>query len=246
MHLDVVEIRDFYQRRLGQIVRRLVSRQIRGVWPHAKGMTVGGIGYATPYLRPFLRETDRVSALCPAGQGAIIWPKESPYRTLLVDEDMFPMVDEVYDRIIEVHGLEFFADANAHLAEIWRVLKPEGRVLLVVPNRRGVWARIDSTPFGNGQPFSRGQLQDLLIANRLRPLRFVPMVHFAPFETALRLFASPAIEKIGMRVWPHFSGLLMVEAIKDVTQPIRPHGLKVERVKKIRVTANPVPARVSH
>lgn len=242
MHLDVVEIRDFYHSRLGKIVRRQLVSKIREIWPNGAGLNIGGIGYTTPYLRPFLAESPAISALNPAGQGAIIWPSEGPFRTVLVEEDMFPLGDETYDRIIEVHGLEFFADLRGHLDEIWRVLKPEGRLLLIVPNRRGLWARVDTTPFGNGQPFSRGQLHELLVSSRLRPLRIAPLVHFAPFETSFRLLTSPAIERIGVRVWPHFSGMLMVEAIKELAQPIRPQGLKVERAKRIRVSAKPAPA----
>ena len=37
-----------------------------------------------------------------------------------------------------------------------------GRLLIVVPNRRGVWARSDTTPFGHGRPYSRSQITHLL------------------------------------------------------------------------------------
>ena len=40
---------------------------------------------------------------------------------------------------------------------MWRVLAPSGRVI-VVPNRRGPWARADNTPFGHGRPYSRSQI----------------------------------------------------------------------------------------
>ena len=33
-----------------------------------------------------------------------------------------------------------------------------GRVLAVIPKRRGLWARMDTTPFGNGRPYSRSQI----------------------------------------------------------------------------------------
>ena len=36
------------------------------------------------------------------------------------------------------------------LREIWRVLAAGGRVILVVPNRAGIWARTEATPFGHG------------------------------------------------------------------------------------------------
>ena len=47
------------------------------------------------------------------------------------------------------------------LLEIWRVLVPNGRVIMLVPNRTG-WARRDGTPFGTGRPYSRGQLRRMV------------------------------------------------------------------------------------
>jgi SAM-dependent methyltransferase len=242
MHLDVTEIRDFYSSRLGQTVRRYICQKIKQHWPDARGSAIAGVGFPTPYLRPYLLEAAQVAAFHPAGQGGMIWPAEGPLRAALVDEDMFPLPDASFDRIIEIHGLEFFSDVEMHLKEIWRIMRPEGRLILIVPNRSGLWAQMDTTPFGHGQPFSRGQLRDLLVRSWFRPLSIEPLVHFAPFETPLRLTASPAIERIGAKVWPRFCGMLMVEAIKEVAQPIRPKGLKVSRLKTSPISIRPVPA----
>ena len=35
-------------------------------------------------------------------------------------------------------------------------------MIVIVPSRRGVWARTDSTPYGQGLPYSKSQLRDLL------------------------------------------------------------------------------------
>jgi len=242
MHLDVTEIRDFYAGRLGQMVRRNISQKIRLRWPNVEGLCIAGIGYPTPYLRPFIKEAELTVAFNPAGQGGIIWPAEGPLRSVLVDEDMFPLGDDSFDRIIEIHGLEFFSDVEMHLKEVWRIMRPEGRLLLIVPNRSGLWAQVDATPFGNGQPFSRGQLRDLLVRSWFRPLNIEPLVHFAPFSWPLRLTASPAFERVGAKVWPRFCGMLMIEAIKEVAQPIRPKGLKVSRLKTSPISVRPLPA----
>ncbi len=49
------------------------------------------------------------------------------------------------------------------------MLAPGGRLVIVVPNRRGVWARFEHTPFGTGRPFSRGQLTELLRETNFTP-----------------------------------------------------------------------------
>ena len=242
MHLDVVEIRDFYASALGLRVRQQITQKIQEHWPGGDRLSLAGIGYPSPYLRPFLETSYQVAAFNPAGQGGLIWPAEGPLRSTLIDEDMLPVADECFDRVIEIHGLEFFSDVEMHLKEVWRVMKPEGRLLLIVPNRSGLWARVDTTPFGNGQTFSREQLRDLLIRSWFRPLSIEPLVHFAPFETKLKLATSPAIERIGAKVWPRFSGMLLVDAIKEVAQPIRPKGIKVSRMKTAPIQVRPLPA----
>ncbi len=242
MHLDVVEIRDFYASALGARVRHQISMKIHQHWPSGDGLDLAGVGYASPYLRAFFKQSRQVAAFHPAGQGGLIWPAEGPLRSVIVDEDMFPLADDSFDRIIEIHGLEFFSDVEMHLKEVWRIMRPEGRLLLIVPNRSGLWARVDTTPFGNGQPFSRGQLRDLLIRSWFRPLSIEPLVHFAPFDTKLKLTASPAVERIGSKIWPRFSGMLMVDAIKEVAQPIRPKGLKASRMKTATIQVRPLPA----
>ena len=242
MHVDVVDIRDFYATRLGQVVRRHILKRVRQTWPDGRDYAIAGVGYAGPYLKPYMKDGAEVACFFPAGQGGLMWPKEGPRRAVLVDEGMFPLRDATYDQVLEIHGLEFFADVEAHLKEVWRVMRPEGRLLLIVPNRAGLWARVDTTPFGHGQPFSRGQLEDLLVKCWFRPLSTQALIHFAPFERLLRFTASPAFERVGGRVWPRFSGMLMVEAIKEVAQPIRPKGLKVRAARPVAVTVRPVPA----
>jgi len=247
MHLDVIEIKDFYSKRLGQMVRRNISQKIHAHWPKGGGASIAGMGYATPYLRSFLPETSHgetslVAHFSPGAQGGVIWPTEGPLRSVLFDEDMFPLADACFDRILEVHGLEFCFDVNSHLREIWRVLKPEGRLLLIVPNRAGLWARVDTTPFGYGQPFSRGQLRDLLVRSWFRPLSIEPLVHFAPFQMPLGLTASRSLEKVGSKIWPRFSGMLMVEAIKEVQQPIGRQAFREKKFKTAPIRVQPVPA----
>jgi hypothetical protein len=83
MYDDVVDLRDFYASRLGQVARRMIRRRLRLVWPDVTGMRVLGLGYATPYLRPFLAEAERVVAVMPAEQGVLPWPHEGPSRSAI-------------------------------------------------------------------------------------------------------------------------------------------------------------------
>ncbi len=162
MHPDVLELRAFYASALGSVARRLLAGRIRARWRSANGAQLMGLGYAVPYLGMFRGEAARLGALMPASQGAVAWPASGNGQTVMVEEALLPLPDASIDRLLAVHCLEASERTGALLREMWRVLTPEGRLLLIVPNRRGVWARMDSTPFGHGRPYSRGQLERLL------------------------------------------------------------------------------------
>ena len=86
MHQDVQDLRNFYYRNaLGRAVQSILREEINSVWPEAKGQTVVGFGFATPFLKPYLPESRRVIAMMPAPQGVIRWPKNDPNDRVLCD-----------------------------------------------------------------------------------------------------------------------------------------------------------------
>ena len=216
MFADVADLREFYGTRLGQVARRMVGRRIRTAWPDLTGSRVLGLGYATPYLRPFLGEAERVMALMPAAQGVLHWPDEGPNRVLLADESELPLPDFSIDRVLLVHGLEFSEQVRPLLKEIWRVLAGGGKLLAVVPNRRGIWARVDGTPFGQGHPYTVSQLSRLLRDESFTPERNSGALYVPPTRRRMALRSAGMIEGIGGRWFTTFAGVVMVEATKEI------------------------------
>ncbi len=219
MTADVVDLRDFYGTALGQTARRAIRSQIRGLWPDLTGQRVAGIGYAVPYLRSFLGEAERVVAFMPASQGVLHWPPEGPNVAALVDEAALPIADMSIDRLVVVHAVEHAEQLRPLLRELWRVLAGSGRVIFVVPNRRGIWARVDRTPFGHGQPYSAGQLSRLLRDNLFTPTATLPAVFSLPFHSRLLLTSAGAWERVGSRWFVRFAGVVLVEATKTLYAP---------------------------
>ena len=241
MHLDAIDLKDFYARRLGLMVRRLLRHRIRSRWSDVRGLRVFGLGFVTPYLAEFRNEARSLGALMPSGFGALPWPDSGLSLTTLVDETELPLDDEAADRILLVHMLEWSERSQVLLREIWRVLSPNGRVLIVVPNRRGLWARVDTTPFGYGSPFSRSQLTKLLKDAMFQPEGWHYTLYTPPFNWRI-LTRWPAVwERLGPILWPTFSGVIMVEATKQVyaAMPVR------ETERKMRRRIMPVPAGVT-
>src|SRR5262249_37066790 len=150
MSIDVIDLRDFYSQRLGIVARQLINRAVKQRWPSAEGQRVLGIGYPTPYLGLFREDSERCIAFMPAAQGVLKWPTARPTLAALVDEFSLPLPEAAFDRILLVHALEMSDDPEGLLREVWRVLAPSGRMMAVIPNRRGGWARTGQTPFRPG------------------------------------------------------------------------------------------------
>ena len=220
MQPDILELRDFYDRPLGSTVRRILSQRIRARWSRLPGATLIGVGYAVPFLGSFRNEAARIGALMPATQGAIMWPSTGGVRTALYEEEMLPLPDASVDNLLVVHCLEGSEQVRKLLRELWRVLKPEGSLIIIVPNRRGVWARMDSTPFGHGQPFSSNQLERLLKDALFSPVGWSSALFMPPIDRAFVRRAGLAVERIGARIWPVFAGVIIVEARKELMSPM--------------------------
>ncbi|HWW48251.1 MAG TPA: methyltransferase domain-containing protein [Xanthobacteraceae bacterium] len=216
MALDVIDLRDFYSRRLGVVARRLINLGIRERWDNVAGLRVLGLGYTTPYLGLFRGDAERCIAFMPASQGVLKWPSARPTLASLVDEFSMPLPDASIDRIVLVHALEMSDDPARLLREVWRVLAPSGRMLVVVPNRRGVWTRTDGTPFGHGRPYSRAQITQLLRETWFTPTDWGEALFVPPVDIGWFLRSAIMWERVGSATSMPFAGVHIVEATKQV------------------------------
>jgi SAM-dependent methyltransferase len=124
------------------------------------------------------------------------------------------------DRVLLVHALEVSPDPAELLREAWRVLAAGGRLLAVVPNRRGVWARMDTTPFGHGRPYSRTQITQLLRDTWFTPTGWGEALYVPPISGRLFLRSAVAWERTGATLSAPFAGVHIVEATKQVYRAI--------------------------
>src|SRR6266540_7132326 len=239
MSLDVVDLRNFYAQPLGIVARRFVGRGVRSRWNDVRGLRIAGIGYPTPYLGLFREEAERCLAFMPAAQGVVKWPSTRPALAALVDEYELPLPDAAVDRVMLVHALEMSHDAAALLREVWRVLASGGRLLAVVPNRRGLWARMDTTPFGHGRPYSRTQITQLLRETWFTPVGWAEALYVPPVARGWFLRTAVAWERTGATISAPFPGVHIVEATKQVYRAIP------SRREKTRLVPALQPALVS-
>jgi SAM-dependent methyltransferase len=216
MPSDVIDLRDFYRTALGQVARRMIRRAIQRVWPDLRGMRLLGLGYTTPFLSALAPDTERTIAVMPASLGVLGWPPDGRNVVALADEGELPFADYSIDRVLLVHGLETSEEVRAMLKEVWRVLAGGGRLLIVAPNRRGIWARLDRTPFGSGRPYTQSQLSQLLRDEQFTPVGSDAALFVPPSTGRMVRRSAAAWERIGRRWFPTFAGVLLVEATKQI------------------------------
>ena len=212
----------FYASPTGQMAAAALRARLRALWPDLAGQSVLGIGYPAPFLGLWEQQAYRclnatTSHHSPAPAGACA-----------ADATRLPFPDLVFDRILVIHGVEPVDQDGRLLREIWRVLKDDGRIMVVAPNRTGLWAHLDRTPFGQGQPYSQGQIGRLLAGAMFRPERrdaalFTPPTTWRPI---LRL--APVCEAVGRALFWDLAGVTLTEAVKD-TYAALPAGAPLRR-----------------
>jgi SAM-dependent methyltransferase len=238
MRRDVLELRQFYASDLGRAAREMATRKVRESWGDGRGLDILGLGYATPFLGPLRPAARRVAAAMPAQQGVEVWPQGEANMACLAGEDALPFPNALFDRILAVHALEESPDPLSLLREVWRVLAPSGRVIVVVAARNGVWGNAESTPFGHGRPYSRRQLGELMREADLEPSGWTRALYVPPAPWLARW--AEGFEQVGSRLWPGFAGLMLMEAVKQ-TFAVKPKGVRA-RARALRPALAPAPA----
>ena len=219
MRTDILDLHAFYERPLGRTARDCLIGHLALRWGDTARLRVAGFGYAAPYLARF-ETAERVVALAPGAQGVMRWPAAAGNRATLVEDERWPLPDASIDRLMIIHGLEEAGDPRRLMREAWRVLTDDGRLVVIVAHRRGLWSIVETTPFAHGRPYLRRQLFSLLADSLFRTLEWTGALYFPPIDSRALLRAASAWERAGARLWPFLGGVLMIEAAKDLMAPV--------------------------
>ncbi len=240
---DPNPIASFYATSQGVVAARLLRDRLVRLCPPRPGLAVLGLGYPFPYLLPYLVAGGRPGCLAAtlAQMDVHAWPAEGPNLSCAADEDALPFADLSFDRVLIVHGLEAAENASRLLREAWRVLRDDGRLIVVAPNRHGVWAFTDGTPFGQGQPYSPGQITRLLTRSMFRIERRDTALFMPPTSLRLMLRGARAWERAGRTLAPHLAGVTITDASKDMYAAIPVPVVRKVALRRLRL-AQPVPA----
>jgi SAM-dependent methyltransferase len=170
---------------------------------------------------------------------------------LQCDTDALPFPERSLDLVVLPHTLELARDPHRTLAEVERVLMPEGRVVILGFNAASLWGLRQR--LGRARRLLGGKAPSFLprpgefigywrLRDWLRLLSFeVEGGRFGAYRPAI---SSPRwlerfawMDRVGDRWWPVFGAVYMVVAVKRV-RGMRLVGLaKRERVKAVAAPA---------
>lgn len=113
-------------------------RWLRSVLPHVRGQTILEISFGTGYLLPFLARRSG-SRICALEYNSVFLRRArdilraQPWVVSLQQGDVhaLPYADQSFDCIINTMAFSGYPDGQRALMEMRRILKPEGRLLMV-------------------------------------------------------------------------------------------------------------------
>jgi SAM-dependent methyltransferase len=219
MSAEVHGLTEFYRAPLGRVAERMIGARIAYLWPDGGRRDVLGLGWAAPYMGLWSGHGRRI----------LVTPHGPAPGTAWAEDARLPLPDTCLDRILLVHGLETSDAASGLLRECWRVLRDDGRLMVVVPNRIGVWAHFDHTPFGQGRPYSRGQVARLLEQRLFRVTRREAALFVPPFPWRMLLGGAGLWDRMGRRLARRLAGVMLIEAEKDLLAAVPAAGVPARR-----------------
>ena len=217
MSWDVADTDSYYRTPEGGLVAEILASDISHQYRSGRIRMLSdaedqlAVGYPFP-LYPSNQPLPPVFMLVETG--ILAWTKDEGVNTACVDSGSFPCATDVFEQVFVSHALEYVADKAGFLSEIWRCLKGEGELVMIVPHRRSLWARSDKTPFGQGTPFSRRQLKLILEQAGFEQIQIKHSLYMPPFGTRLPVAMRRRFHMIGRIGWPMFGGVLIAVAKK--------------------------------
>jgi SAM-dependent methyltransferase len=195
MSIDVRFLRDFYNTALGQRTAQDLLR-VLGAMDLPAGKKRLCLGYGLPLFSAFGDGDRGMVWAMPARQGIMPWPVGDAVRAVLVEDHRLPFANETFDTVLAIHSLELTHDPEGFLQDILRVAVRGAPIVLIVPNRLGLWAHRDQTPFGYGHPYTLFQLTELLRRCCLKITMKKPVLSFWPYTPRW------ANHPLWSRLWP--------------------------------------------
>lgn len=198
-------IEDFYKNDQGIKFYKNINNSIKELWPDITNENIIIIGYGSPYIDSFNKNNNVITINC-------------------FDSFSFPV--EYADRVILVHAIEYNEQPSLLLREIWRIIKTNGKLLVIAPNKHGQFYNSKDPIFNHANFFTVNKLISMLDDSLFEPLRIRATLFSSynfneSFPNVAKFFDNICDKWLVL-----FGGILLVEGEKKLVIATNKHRLK--------------------
>ncbi|MBI2850511.1 MAG: methyltransferase domain-containing protein [Chloroflexi bacterium] len=140
---------------IGKLVRQIEGELVMGFLEPGQGETILDVGCGTGvFTTDFLAAGARVIGVdisAPMLRFALRKTSGYPFAAVRGDVLSLPFKDNSFDKVTSITALEFVADARGAVNELFRVVRPGGRVVVATLNSLSPWATRRKAKTARGQ-----------------------------------------------------------------------------------------------
>lgn len=215
------QLQEWYQQPLGREVGQAVRQQLDQCLPKLFGYHLLHLG---------IPEQFAWLATSPITHRIVLTPEWDTESGVIANETCLPLAENSIDLVVLPHSLAFSPNPQGVLAEVNRILVPEGHVVVIGFNAMSLWGIWRMwRRFSEQVPWS-GQFISMLCAQRyLRQLGFQiiygsSFFHRPPLRTQHALNRWQFLETMGQLSISYPGGIYLLVAKKEVSSlmPIKP------------------------
>ena len=231
MYLDILNYQKFYLSAIGKFLAKRIENKLKKYCYLYDNQNIGCFGYANPYLS-FLKEYNLSISYCYSKRMGISDEAVLKGKKILIDEERIPFQDSFFDHAFLIHYLENNHNTKLSLREIWRSLSPEGKLYIIIPNKKSSWYLSDKSPFSSGNGFSKKQISQLLEESFFDIQSIERLIYFPNLNT--KFINHDLIEKFGSILFKYFNGVYFCVVKKRIYANIKKQDLiKSSLIKKV-------------
>jgi len=170
-------------------------RRIAEVFPDLAGMRLLEVGCGRGHLLRLMQDAGANASGVDLNPQAIAQGEANAMAVASASSLPFP--DAYFDALVSVHAIEHLPDLDAALAEMVRVVRPGGRLLLIYPAEpiQGIWA-VPTAVILHRNPFKARQVH----CQKLSPKRLRARLADLP--------VTVNDERFAWRGWPQYTSVL--------------------------------------
>jgi SAM-dependent methyltransferase len=126
----------FYETPIGQGIAQESVTCIKKAF-NMQSDNILAIGFSGSYLDCL--DNGKLYYAAPKSYGSVTnWPKIRPFKTVIIDESRLPFLPETWNTVIVIHFLEYCNNKFEFLNEISRILKKNGKLIIIALNENSI------------------------------------------------------------------------------------------------------------